>query len=297
MSNRDRAALWRTASRLQDHHPIRPLQLCFAVIICAVVGWTCWRSQLERSLPPHFRQQAVAKLSDMRFTVRENVAIVNPSPYVYGFTFVPHSLHVILSQIVFPIHINYGLRSDSEQTWFCGCREIPVIKIFRRKVTDLTVVLISRRSSWRGSRIPYFHVILMNPFRGNSIFDTREEESALSLRKRLFGCLGSTLGSIGGFFDFRVLLAHFSKLSIHNTQLSPSSDCVGNDSKECGHLKKHFPPGRLIWLPCVGASLLGWGWWNMRMSGRSGWGYCAFAAGCVLWGWSCNCFLDWWLNL
>src|SRR4030088_2159003 len=138
----------------------RAVLLYFAVIICAVVGWTQWRNySIVR--PTRIRLQAVTKLSDMLFTVRENVSIANPSPYVHGFVFGNHSFYLIPRQIDV-IHPNCGLWPDSYHRRFCGGRNITEIKFFRGQITGLRVEMISHRSGWRGSRIPYFKGIAMN---------------------------------------------------------------------------------------------------------------------------------------
>jgi len=87
---------------------------------------------------------------------------------------------------------------------------------------------------------------------------------------------------------------HLTELPTHNFQLIPVNPSNPNSNSKSSNLNCGFPPWRLIWAACSGFSLMWLGWHGLRTGRKgSGWYFCALLLGCVLWGYSCNGWINW----
>lgn len=100
---------------------------------------------------------------------------------------------------------------------------------------------------------------------------------------------GGLLSSTGLFSDFAISL-------IHRVRLAIGGDGVADDGEQGRDLKNYFPPRRLIWAAVAAFAMALWGWFNLRRELNVPWGFSALVCGCALWGYTVNCWLNWWLG-
>jgi hypothetical protein len=58
-----------------------------------------------------------------------------------------------------------------------------------------------------------------------------------------------------------------------------------------------LPQWRLVGTAVASLSIMWWGWWNLRRERNTWLGACAFLAGCILWGYSMNLIMRWWVGV